>query len=147
MSNIFNEICINEEMMPKYTYIYIYCLYICIYLLPPPRVRSIFKAGYYWREFSVLLLINWLPNVQAFLYLICQKLISTSVCVPLHTHTHTHTHTHIYIYIYREREREVVVLGESDKNIEISGKGNKSNSYNRFNVNISFFINRTISLD
>ena len=29
MSIMFNEICINEEMLPKYIYIYIY-IYICI---------------------------------------------------------------------------------------------------------------------
>ena len=27
MSIMFNEICINEEMLPKYTYIYIYIPY------------------------------------------------------------------------------------------------------------------------
>ena len=29
MSIMFNEICINEEMLPKYIYIYIY-IYICV---------------------------------------------------------------------------------------------------------------------
>ena len=52
------------------------------------------------------------------------------------------------LYIYREREkerereREKVHLGESDKRIKISGKEDKSNAYNRFNGNNSFFINR-----
>ena len=33
MSIMFNEICINEEMLPKYIYIYIYiCIYIYIYI-------------------------------------------------------------------------------------------------------------------
>ena len=34
MSIMFNEICINEEMLPKYTYIniYIYNIYIYIYI-------------------------------------------------------------------------------------------------------------------
>ena len=34
---MFNEICINEEMLPKYIYIYIYiyifAVYICIYTI------------------------------------------------------------------------------------------------------------------
>ena len=37
-------------------------------------------------------------------------------------------------------------FGESDKTINLSGKVDKSNTYNRFNGNISFFINkRTLS--
>ena len=33
MSIMFNEICINEEILPKYTHIYIYrCMYIYIYI-------------------------------------------------------------------------------------------------------------------
>ena len=31
MSIMFNEICINEEMLPKYTYLYI-CMYMCIFI-------------------------------------------------------------------------------------------------------------------
>ena len=31
MSIMFNEICINEEMLPKYTYIYVcVCVYVCV---------------------------------------------------------------------------------------------------------------------
>ena len=45
----------------------------------------------------------------------------------------------IYIYIYIWKN------GESDKMIKISGKLDKSNTYNWFNDNISFFINRTSS--
>ena len=37
MSIIFNEICINEEMLPKYTYIYI-CK--CVYLPNTSTVLS-----------------------------------------------------------------------------------------------------------
>ena len=38
MSIMFNEICINEEMLPKYIYIYIYIyMTIEIYILPYPR--------------------------------------------------------------------------------------------------------------
>ena len=34
MSIMFNEICINEEMRPKYTYIYMcVCVYIYLYIL------------------------------------------------------------------------------------------------------------------
>ena len=35
MSIMFNEICINEEMLPKYIYIYIYIIYIYIYIYVP----------------------------------------------------------------------------------------------------------------
>ena len=41
MSVMFNQICINEEMLPKYIYIYIYmyvCMYIYIYIYT--RVRA-----------------------------------------------------------------------------------------------------------
>ena len=53
----------------------------------------------------------------------------------------------IYIYIERERERvrEMVDFGESDKMIKISGKVDKSNTFNGFSGNISFFINRKTS--
>ena len=34
MSIMFNEICINEEMLPKYTYTYIYIyMCVCVYLV------------------------------------------------------------------------------------------------------------------
>ena len=39
----------------------------------------------------------------------------------------------------------MVDLGESDKMIKISGKVDKSNTYNEFNHNILFFIQRTSS--
>ena len=41
----------------------------------------------------------------------------------------------------------MVYFGESDKRKRISGKMDKSNTYNGFSSNISFFINRIISLD
>ena len=41
----------------------------------------------------------------------------------------------------------MVDFGESDKMIKICGKVDKSNSYNRFHGNISFFINRKTSSD
>ena len=50
---------------------------------------------------------------------------------------------YIYIYIYIE----MVDFGESDKMIKIRGKVDKSNTYNGFNGNISFFINRGTSSD
>ena len=41
----------------------------------------------------------------------------------------------------------MVDFGESDNMIRISGKVNKSNTYNEFRGNISFFINRRTSSD
>ena len=38
-------------------------------------------------------------------------------------------------------------FGKSNKRIKISGKVDKSNTYNGFNGNILFFINRRISSD
>ena len=46
----------------------------------------------------------------------------------------------MYVYIYICGE--MVDFGESDKMIKISGKVDKSNTYNGFNGNISFFVNR-----
>ena len=61
-----------------------------------------------------------------------------------HTYAHTHTHTHTHIYIYGE----IVDFGESDKMIKISGRVDKSSTYNGFCGNISFFTNRrTSSID
>ena len=65
----------------------------------------------------------------------------THTCV--HMHTRTHTHTYIYIYIYGE----MVDFVESDKEVKISGKVDKSSTYNRFSGNISFFIHRRTSSD
>ena len=45
------------------------------------------------------------------------------------------------IYIYLSIYGEMVGFGESDKMIKISGKVNKSDSYNVFSGDISFFIN------
>ena len=45
---------------------------------------------------------------------------------------------YIYIYIYCE----MVDFGESKKKIKISEKMNKSETYNRFSSNISFFIRK-----
>ena len=47
----------------------------------------------------------------------------------------------MYIYMYIK----MVDFGESDKMIKIRRKVDKSNTYNRFSGNISFFINRRIS--
>ena len=44
-----------------------------------------------------------------------------------------------YIYIYIYIDREMVYYGESDKMIKISRKLDKSNTYNGFTGNISFF--------
>ena len=41
----------------------------------------------------------------------------------------------------------MVDFGESDKMIKISGKVDNSNTYNGFNGNISYFINRRTSSD
>ena len=41
----------------------------------------------------------------------------------------------------------MVDFGESDKIIKISGKVDKSNTYNRFSSNISFFIQGRTSSD
>ena len=49
----------------------------------------------------------------------------------------------MYIYICEE----MVGFGESDKMIKISGKMDKSNIYNGFSGNTSFFINRRTSSD
>ena len=51
---------------------------------------------------------------------------------------------YIYIYIYREREREGRFwwIWQDDK---ISGKVDKSNTYNGFSSNISFFIQQNIT--
>ena len=46
----------------------------------------------------------------------------------------------LYIYIYIYIYGEMVGFGESDKMIKISEKADKSNSYNGFTSNISFFI-------
>ena len=56
---------------------------------------------------------------------------------------HTHTHTYIYIYIYGE----ILDFCESDKMIKISRKVDKSNTYNGFSGNISFFIHIKTSSD
>ena len=42
---------------------------------------------------------------------------------------------------------EIIDFGESDKIIKICGKMDKSNTYNGFSGNISFFINKRNSLD
>ena len=54
---------------------------------------------------------------------------------------------HIYIYIYIYIYRESVDFGESDKIVKISGKVDKSNTYNVFSSNISFFIQGRTSSD
>ena len=41
----------------------------------------------------------------------------------------------------------MVDFGESDKMMKISGKMNKSNTYNGFSGNISFFFNKITSSD
>ena len=40
---------------------------------------------------------------------------------------------------------KIVDFSEYDKMIKISGKVDKSNTYNEFSDNISFFINRALS--
>ena len=51
----------------------------------------------------------------------------------------------IYIYIYIYIYIEMVDFGTSDKMIKVSEKVDKSNTYNGFSVNSSFFINRRTS--
>ena len=62
MSIMFNEICINKEMLPKYTYICVYiyiyiyiCVCVCVYGHLPPitktiQVRRTRHAGHCWRS-------------------------------------------------------------------------------------------------
>ena len=61
MSIMFNEICINEEMLPKYTYIY----------LPNPSVQARCNTVSIYVEFtsltglnSIFLLLDWLPYLS-----------------------------------------------------------------------------------
>ena len=67
MSIMFNEICINEEMLPKYTYIYIlyiyyniYTIYIYIYIYNDPCKK----------KFNSFLKINFSMNVNSELELV-----------------------------------------------------------------------------
>ena len=65
MSIIFNEICIDEEILPIYINIYIY-IYVYIYIYysdcfsteenkPPPNKCPIYDTKQYDDEFSILL--------------------------------------------------------------------------------------------
>ena len=53
MSIMFNEICINEEMLPKYTYIYIYTCMYCLFSFSYRAWNFIFLRVYY--DFSSFL--------------------------------------------------------------------------------------------
>ena len=52
-----------------------------------------------------------------------------------------------FLNVYTYEIREMVDFGESDKMIKISEKVDKSNTYNGFSDNISFFIHRRTSSD
>ena len=52
MSIMFNEICINEEMLPKYTHTHIY-IYIYIYIYRPFYANRMRNQIYLYREFNM----------------------------------------------------------------------------------------------
>ena len=54
---------------------------------------------------------------------------------------------YIYIYIYIHIYGKMEDFGKSDKMIKVSVEVNKSNTYNGFSCNISFFISRRTSTD
>ena len=56
-------------------------------------------------------------------------------------------YAYMYVYLYIYVCLEIVDFGLSDKMIKRSGKVDKSNYYNGFSGNISFFIHRRTSSD
>ena len=53
MSIMFNEICINEEMLPMYIYIYIYvCVCVCVCVFGQHFFIDTYLIEYYWHSLS-----------------------------------------------------------------------------------------------
>ena len=83
------------------------------------------------------------------LYKCVCKYINTHVHMPIqiyiyiYIHTHTYAYTNIYIHIHIYIHIYIYIYTNM---IKISGKVDKSNTYNRFSSNILFFIHgRTFS--
>ena len=112
-------------------------------------MQNLTKYSYYLNftrrifvNFSLIYVVSYQPNVKlggfhsGLEHPMCHDILKSSET------TKQSMGYNIYIYIYGEMGS----FRESDKMIKISGKGHKTNSYNRFSSNISFsFQGRTSS--
>ena len=79
---MFNEICINEEMLPIYIYIYMI------------KISGKMNKSDTYKGFSSSDISFFIPRIYPL------QVSDYFIIFHFNTHTHTHTHTSIYIYIY-----------------------------------------------
>ena len=119
VSLLFNQTCLNERLLPKYTYFKTWSCSSPWYWHPkvslqqplmlayetPERARDNFGKFLHQFQPKTKTLIRKLERILIELYKRNVSLLFNQTCLnerllPNHTHTHTHAHIYIYIYIY-----------------------------------------------